>query len=312
MRLSAAALALVAAASSSSCYRAPVPESPAANHAPAAAAALADPLAFLPVDSELVGVVEVRQIRSSPLWQRVEPKLLAGAQATLDDVRRTCGIDPLASVRRVSFGIRLLDSTTPSAVLVVKGPNRDQVMACAARQAAARPAQLRVDRGYLVASDTTGRSHMVATFADATTFVMLFSPTPTPAALDAAMRAGVPLRESATFQGLLASVQISDPLWFVVNGNSKFLERGLLGIQPRAMMGSINVSSGLVVAGRARLDNPDHATQLANMLQPQLGAISGFVEEIAITADQADLVLRLRMTPEQVDTLVGMAGLAGP
>src|SRR5262245_53361439 len=77
-----------------------------------------DPLAMIPGDSELVGHLDIQKLRASATWQRVEPRLLEVAGPSLAQMKSQCGIDPLASAREVTFGVKNLQQASVSAVVV--------------------------------------------------------------------------------------------------------------------------------------------------------------------------------------------------
>jgi hypothetical protein len=48
---------------------------------------------------------------------------------------------------------------------------------------------------------------------------------------------------------------------------------------------------------------------MATTMQGQVGPASGFFEELVVTADDADVVFRVRATVAQIEALLGLAGI---
>ncbi|MBS1122382.1 MAG: hypothetical protein H6Q90_4610 [Deltaproteobacteria bacterium] len=319
--------AVLISAALAACYRDPVPVTPVQpeprSHPDRAALTSSDPLGFLPVESEVVAVIETRQLRASAVWKRFEPALMAKAGPMLVKFKAACGFDPLAALRRISLGIHHLDAPKPTGVVVLKGIDRTSAMACMDRARAADPSRITVVRSdaggdavreIVSIPGSDGDPPTVFTFVDAATLVFLIGPAASPAGLADVVRRGVPLRESPAFLDLLAHVEINDPLWFLFGGSSQAFDKAaMLGFKPRAITCSLSLTNGLSAVARIRLDAPDQATQIAMMAQGQLQAVASMVDEIGVSADEADVVVRLRMTQEQVDSILGLfGGLLGP
>ncbi len=304
-----AAIAAIAAIAAS-CYQTPAPAPPATvmpeNRAHARIAS--DPLGFLPIDAEVVAHLDAQQLRRSDVWQRFEPMILAKVGPSLAQFQALCGFDPLVTVRRVSVGLKDVTGN-PSGVIVVRGIERSALMGCIDRALAKQPAA-RVDRGIVTVAGTTGEPPTVFGFVDASTLVLLVGRGASAGALRAAFGAGAPLRGSPAFTELHATLETRRPIWFVINGSSKLFDQAAgFGLKPRAVFGSLELSSGLVVDMRMRLETADQAQQVATMAQGQLGAVQGFVSKLEVTAAEADVVVALGMSPEQLETMTGL--LAG-
>ncbi|MBA3397580.1 MAG: hypothetical protein H0T89_33460 [Deltaproteobacteria bacterium] len=309
----AVAVAAVAASAitSAACYQTPAPAPPPAampeNRAHARIAA--DPLGFLPIDAEVVAHLDAQQLRRSDVWQRFEPMILAKVGPSLAQFHALCGFDPLIAVRRVSIGLKDVGGK-PNAVIVVRGIERGALMGCIDRALTKQPDAARVDRGIVTIPGATGQPPTVLGFADASTLVLMTGLGASVEALRAAFGAGAPLRSSPAFTELHATLETRRPIWFVINGSSKLLDQAAgFGLKPRAVFGSVELSTGLLVDVRMRLETVDQAQQVAAMAQGQLGAVQGFVSKLEVTAADADVVLALGMSPEQVETLTSL--LAG-
>jgi hypothetical protein len=316
---------LAAAVALAGCYREPAPTTVSQPLVAAPTrtfvATASDPVGFLPIDSEVVAVVDMRTLRASAVWKRFEPMLMAKAGPTLDSIRTGCGFDPFEQIRRISFGFKNLSADTkPTGVMVVKGIERDATMRCVQRAHATNPAGSVVDMGgngrpaTVAIAPTNGEFPTVFAFIDPTTLVVVVDHNASLAALDEVLRRGSPLRSSPVFVELMNHVQLTDPLWFVMNGSAKAFDKlGGLGFKPTAILGSVNLANGLALDARIRLDTPDLAKSMSAMAQNQLTMLQAMVEEIVVAAEDADLVVRVRMTQPQLDSMLGLfGGFTGP
>lgn len=265
-----------------------------------AAAASADPLAFLPIDAEIVLGLDARRLFASPLWRVFGPQLVDRIAGGLQEFQTACGYDPLAALRGVTVGFKA--SEPIDGVVVVRGLDRDRTMACAARVLPRRG--VTIERGVIsVPGGGAGDPPAAATFAGGSTLVIATSR----GKLDAALASGAPLRGSRAFMELWQLVDTGQAAWGIVNGaSSAFDTLSSLGLRPRAMLGSVGLDHGLSVTGRLRLGTPDEATQLAQLAQPQLGMARAMADRFDLGAEGPDLTLRVEMTAAQVEALAGL------
>jgi hypothetical protein len=308
--LAAAAAAALGSIALAACYRDRAPDAPPGERTEegrAAGAASSDELAFLPLDSELVLGLDVRQIVGSPLWKQLEPQLMDRIGPRLGEVRAACGYEPLAVLRNVTVGVKLTEPF--DGVIVVRGLPRDKTLACVTRVLPNRPG-ITVERGVVtVPSDGPNEPPAVMAFANATTLVV----TTSRGKLDAALASGAPLRGSRAFTELWELVNARDAVWGVVNGASRaFASLASFGVRPRAVLGSASLASGLALTGRMRLGSPDEATQLASLGQAQVSALQSMAEKVEVGSEGTDVTLRVEMTTAQVETIARMlSAMAG-
>lgn len=287
------------------CYRDRAPAGPVANTEPSgddARADASDPLAFLPIDSDLVFGLDARQIVRSALWRYLEPQLEHRLGGGLAELRQACGFDLLAALRGVAVGVR--QGPPADGVIVLRGLPRDQTMACLARGVAGRgPARIE-GKVAIVPGTSSDEPPIAVAFAGAGALVIAGSRE----RLDAALAAGAPLRRSRAFSELWSLVGARRAAWFVANGSMRSLDRmSALGVRPRALFGSISLASGLSLISQLRVGSPDEAAQLAPVAQAQAGALQGMVDKLVISAEGSDVTLRLEMTEAQLESLAGLA-----
>jgi len=285
--------------------------------APDYSATLADPVGFLPIDSEVVFSLDADQLRKSPLWTMLESKLLTAAGNDLQMFRTVCGFDPVTSIRGLTLGIKHLKQETPDGILVVTGLDRTRLMECMAKAKGDATVQVSKDGIVTIAAESKTDSPVVFGFVDATTVVVMIGPATTAAAFSAVLAGGAPLRKSSAFTELFGRVNLEAAVWTVINGNSSVFEQAAaLGVKPKAIVGSVKLEVGLDAAVRVRLSTPQEAQQVTTMAQGQLGMAQGFFEKLEVAADGADVTVVGVMTDEQLRAVMsmvaGMMGTGGP
>lgn len=301
------------------CYHDPAP-SPVviANHpaeSPRAPGAAADPLGYLPVDSEFVLSLDTNRLRASALWKTMEPLVAAKAGEVLEKFRTQCGVDPLLSIKQVAMGFKRLDDTPgPRGVIVVRGLDRKALTACMDRLVGTDP-RVTIANGVVTVKAAPGENAAVFTFASGSTLVAVTSPTASPEELAAVLKGGASLRDSPMFLELFAQIQTKSTMWFALNGNSKMFDKMAgLGFRPKAVTGSVDLANGFAGSARMRLESADSARNLVGLGQPQLVQAKSMFDELELTSEDTDVVLRFGMSQTQVEAVVGMFGAftAGP
>lgn len=301
------ALALVVALAG--CFRGSSPPAspvtPVAAKTTARTVALADALGFLPGDSSVVIVLELKELRASPLWQRVEPILRKRLDPYTASFVQGCQFDPISSLKRAALGLRGI-GPDPTGVIVLRGYKRELLMGCAEKARAADPKALSIENGIVTIPGSSTRA--VFTFADDTTLVLLVGPHADGAALTAAIDAGAPLRMNTRFTELIGKLEPGDPLWFVMD-DPKSLANAGMGFTTELVMGSARIADGASGQMRMRLSDAATASTAATTLQTQVAAAASmFFDELAVTADDVDIVIRMRMSALQVDSMLSLIG----
>jgi len=290
-------------------------EKPAAGGAAApASAAAGDDLGLLPVDSEMVMGLNFASLQKSPLWKKfVEPQLLKDdAQKKLTEFKDKCGFDPMSAVTSVSVGLKGIGAGTPDGVLVVHGPDKGKVLACMDKmkeEAAKEGTTITNDNGVITVKPKDNGDAMSFTFVNDTTLVGVIGPNSSPASVAAAAKGGSALKTSPAFVEMYGKIKTGDSMWMLMNGNSKaFDQAAAIGVKPKAVFGSINVSDGLALDLRVRLDGPGQATQLADMAKGQVGQFAKMVDTLDIAADAADVKVNVVVSLAKLEALISQFG----
>ncbi|MBV8758564.1 MAG: hypothetical protein JO257_14860 [Deltaproteobacteria bacterium] len=272
-----------------------------------------DDLSLLPVDSEMVMGLNFAQLQQSALWKQFSPKLMEKAATGLAQFKAACGFDPLEAVKNVSMGLKGLGGTQPDGVIVVHGPEKAKVMACvdkAKAEAAKNGTELTVDGDVFVVKDKSGQPSAF-TFVGDSTLIGTIGTMGTKDGVLAAAKGQSSLKSSQMFTEMYSKINTNDSLWILMNGNSPaFSKMGSMGVKPKAIFGSINVTDGLTVDMRMRLGTPDEAKQLVTMLQGQLNnpQVKQMFDKLDVTQDGADAKFGVAMSNQKLQQLVQMVG----
>jgi hypothetical protein len=302
------------------------PAKPVTPEAPAPAAKIkqatntAD-LALLPVDSDMVVGVNIAQIQTSPMWKDfIAPRVMSDdVKARLDEFKQKCGIDPLAVVKSASIGLK--DAATgKEGVVVVHGPDKAKVMACADKMKTDKDAKVEVTQDGDVTilkpksagPDTPSVAFM---FTSDDTAVIVVGPKANAAGVKAVAAGTGGLPSSGAFVDMYNRLETEKSLWMLMNGKNKaFAPLAMAGIKPTHVFGSLDVQDGLNLDLRMRLASPDQATQSATMMKSQLAPAAGMlnIDKIDVASDGQDLKLGMMVSKANVPKMLqAMQGLAG-
>ena len=296
-----------------------VAEKPAGQtaEAPAPAAATGDDLGLLPVDSEVVLGLNFAQLQTSALWKKfVEPQLMKGdTQKKMAEFKDKCGFDPMAAVSTISMGLKGIGADTPEGVIVVHGTDKGKVLACLDKmkdEAAKDGSTIEKDGDVVNIKNKHGEAFSF-TYVAGDTIVGVVGKDANTAGVKKAAAGGSALKTSAAFVEMYSKIKTNDSLWMLMNGNSKAFDKAAaMGFKPKAVFGSVNVTDGLAVDLRVRLDTPDQAVQIANMAKGQTAQFVKMVDKLDITAEQADVKINVALSAVKLEQLIQQfAGMMG-
>ena len=149
-------------------------------------------------------------------------------------------------------------------------------------------------------------------FSDATTAVIVIGTKATKDGLKAVMKGGSKLATSPAFLDMYRKTNTSDTVWLLINGNSAaFNKLGAMGMKPKAVFGSINVTKDLTAAMRLRLASADEAKNMQKQLAPMVQQAAGMFDKLAVSAEAADLKINLSLSNQKLLALVKLAGGMG-
>ena len=278
--------------------------------------AASDDLSLLPVDSEVVVGINFAQLQQSALWKQFAPKLMDKAAKGLADFKAACGFDPLEAFKSMSIGIKGVGGT-PDGAIVIHGPEKGKVMGCldkAKAEIAKSGGELTVDGNVFLLKDKSGQT-TAFTFVGNDTLLGTLGASGTKDALLAAAKGGSALKTSPAFTEMYGKINTKDTLWLLMNGNSPlFKQMQGMGVKPKALFGSVNLTDGLTVDMRMRLTTPDEATQLVNMAKGQISnpQVTKMFDKLDVTNDGADVKVSIALSNQKLQQLIQtMSGMMG-
>ena len=272
---------------------------------------------LLPLESELVAGINVHKLVGSTLWQRwIAPRpVIAKA---IRELRDACGYEPLEVLTSIAFGMKGLGTADVTGVLVMRGMPRDKTMACVPaldKSVVKSGGTVTRDGDAVLITDKDGKTGAYA-FIDETTVVTVMGPGASKASIDAVARRRNGLPSSPAFMDMFRKVHASDAVWLLLNGNSSVLSKfGSVGIRPKGVFGSIDVTDRIVLAIALRLGSADEANATAKMLQGQVNnpQVQQMFDKLEITADQNDVDVALELGDTKLQQLMAMiGGMMGP
>ncbi|MBA2543147.1 MAG: hypothetical protein H0V17_26130, partial [Deltaproteobacteria bacterium] len=240
---------------------------------------------------------------------RIEPTLQKRAEPFLGGFSTKCQFDPITALKRAAIGLREVDTPSPSGVVVLRGYRRELVMACLElARTTAGPSKITIANGVAVLQN--GNLRAALTFADDTTLVIQIGANADAISLAAVIDGGAPLRATPRFLDVIAKVDTAAPVWFVID-DPKLLSGAGMGFKPSQVMASGRLVDGASAQVRVRLDDPTVANTTATSLQAQMSSAAMFFDELSVTDEDADLVVKMRMTSSQLEMVLAML-IGGP
>jgi len=284
-----------------------------------AAQASAD-LDMIPVDSEIVAGVNFAQLQQSALWQKnIMPKLATGNfLAELGKLKSNCGFDPMVAIKTISIGLKDIGAGKPQVVAVVHGLDKAKTMACLDNQKikddlATDKVEVQKDGDVALLLDRREGNNAAVKFVDDSTCVVVVGGKATKDGIQGVIDGKSALRTSPAFVDMYGKLNPQDSVWALVNGGMKGLEKltALLGLKPKALFGTINVTDGLTADLRMRVDSPSQAAETAAGLSQQVGMAKQFVDNIGVTSEGADVKLTLAISNAKLMALAQMGKSGG-
>ncbi len=270
-------------------------------------------LALLPADSEVVLGLNFAQLQTSGLWKQFSPMLMSKAAGPLNDFKTVCGFDPMEAVKSVSVGAKGAGGANPEGVIVVRGPDKAKVTGCLEKvkaEAAKNGAEITQDGDVFTVKAPTGDTS-AWTYVGSDALVGSFGPQASKATVMAAAKGGSGLGTSATFVEMYSKINTKDSLWVLVNGNAPFMaQASQFGIKAKAVFGSLNVTDGLTMDLRIRMNSADETKNFVGLAKSQTDnpQIKGMFDKLEVTQDGTDVKFSVALSQQK---LMGLATTMG-
>ncbi|HLL22707.1 MAG TPA: hypothetical protein VK427_11275, partial [Kofleriaceae bacterium] len=236
-------------------------------------------------------------------------------QTKLAQFKDKCGFDPMTTIKSLAIGMKGVGGDKPDGVIVVHGANKQQSLDCFDKmkdEAAKSGDEITRDGDVVVVKSKTG-DPVAITFVNDTTAVAVVGTQANKDGVKKAAAGGSALKSSPAFVEMYSKINTQASLWMLINGNSKVFDKAAsMGVKPKAVFGSLNVTDGLAVDMRMRLESADQATQMANAFKGQLAGFQSMVDKMDVGADGADVKVVVSMSQQKLEALVqNLAGMFG-
>lgn len=282
------------------------------------AMASGDDLSLIPADSDVVMGLNFAQLQKSALWKKfVEPQMMKGDfQAKFAEFKDKCGFDPMAAVTSVSLGMKGIGkgASNPDGVVVVHGPDKAKTVACLTKMKPEieKDGTKLTEAGGVYVFEKDGKS-VAMTHTNDNTLAIVVGANGNANGIKAVTGGTSALKTSPAFVDMFSKIKTGDSLWLLANGNSPIFDKAsALGVKPKAVFGSVNVTDGLTLDLRIRLNTPDEAKNLANMVEGQKKQAAAMFDKFDVGTETADLKVSIAMSTQKLEQLVGqIMALAG-
>ncbi len=270
-----------------------------------------DDLSLLPVDSEMVGGLDFQALQSSTLWKQLVGPMMAknDVQKEMAEFQQQCGMDPMKVVTKMTFGLKGIGAATVDGVIVMHGIDKTKAIACYDKLVKSGKIGKEAKKDGDVLLFKKNNNQAAFTFVDASTALFVLGANGTKDGIKTVAKGGSALKTSAAFVELYKKTNTSDTLWIIMNGSSKAFEAmASLGIKPKAVYGSLNVTKDLNLDVRVRMKSAGDATNLSNMMNTQVKAAAGMVDKMNIVADGSDVRVQVLLSDAKLKALATQFG----
>ena len=256
------------------------------------------------------------QLQQSALWKQfVQPMMMQGdTQKKLAEFTALCGFDPMQAVKTMTVGMKGLDDSggqKPEGVIVAHGMDKAKMTTCIDKVKASGKKgaeEITRDGDTFTVKSKDGDTVMFA-FSSPSTAVIVIGPKATKDGIKTVMKGGSKLATSPAFLDMYKRTNTADTVWLLINGNSAaFNKLGAMGMKPKAVFGSINVTKDLTAALRLRLASADEAKNMQKQLAPMVQQAGAMFDKLAVSSEAADLKINLSLSTQKLMALAKMAG----
>lgn len=277
-------------------------------------------LAAMPKETDIVLGLDFQSMRKSAVFKKYEPQIMEKAAKGLEEFKQKCGFDPMEKLTGAIVGLQPnpggegLDGGT----FFVRGFEKGPAIECIKKLAAEKAAEgetANIDGDYIEYLEN-GVPKFRALFIDDTTALAIMTG-PEQFADKAALQAAAAAKEgdgltaSAAFVKLLDEVKTGSSLWFLMNGNAKFIPPGL-PFKLKAVFGWVNVGGGVDGESRARMEDNEAAAAMVGMYRMAVKELEKtpagkFIGSVKVSSSGPDVVAAYKFDQKQIDEMVEMA-----
>jgi hypothetical protein len=275
-------------------------------------------LSLFPADADAVVGINFGKIRDSGLYKKYEPQIQKAIGTELAKLKDACGADPLAQMQSTTFAVKSADKTV---TVLVRGFDKKLAGTCAQKsvelaKAKGEDASVVVDGNYIEWKQD-GKTSGALFIDDNTLLTSVKDGQGIPRAELEALAKPRPeaqsLVASAEFMDVVSRTDTTDAVWFVANGASPAMAQAPVKFQ--SAFGSVEVTDGLKIEGAARFETEEIAKQTADggkaqVEQMKASMFGSMVSDITIDQKGKDVIVKVGLTQQQLESIAGMIGPA--
>jgi hypothetical protein len=217
----------------------------------------------------------------------------------------------MAAIKSLAIGMKGVGGDNPDGVIVVHGAGKKESLDCFDKmkdEASKSGDEIKRDGDVVLVKSKKGET-VAITFVNDTTAVAVIGPNANKDGVMKAAKGGSALKSSPAFVEMYSKINTQASLWMLVNGNSKVFDKAAqMGVKPKAVFGSVNVTDGLSVEMRMRLESADQAAQMANAFSGQLAAFKSMVDKLDVGNDGTDVKVSVALSQQKLEALVKNLG----
>ncbi len=275
----------------------------------AGAASAKGALGMLPKDVDIVMGVDFASLRSSALYKKYAPMLMAAVGDKLAKFKDACGFDPVEAAGSLTAGVKG-DKGDQDVTMIVTGFKKDQVVDCMKKAAEkeGKSGDLKIDGDYVELNTPKGAMGML--FVGDTLLVHKTATaffTKDQLIAQSKQAADASPAGSKAFMDVYDKVDTKSALWFIVNGSAPSMKNS--PVQAKIAFGSIKVTDGLAADITARMNNEADAKQVGDMAKSQLDQVkgAGMIDEASADVSGSDVHIKASMSQAQLEMIASMA-----
>lgn len=269
-------------------------------------------LALIPADSDVVLGLDLAAAQKSALFRDLAlPQLTKSGDISqvLETLKAKCNIDPLAAATKLTAGFKLA-GRNPDSVAVLHGLEKSKVLPCldqVKEQLAAQQLEAVKDGDVVVIKGERGAIGF--TFISDTTAVIVGGSKANKEGVLAAAQAKSTLPDSKEFASMYGRLNMADTAWFLVRGDTEMIAKNLerLNVRTKALFGTVNVTDGVEAHMFVRAETEEQATKLRELMESQAGMAKSMMEKLEIEQEKADVKSTMKLTQQQLKSLVRFA-----
>jgi hypothetical protein len=219
----------------------------------------------------------------------------------------------MTAVSNVTLGMRDLASRKGDGVMVVHGLDKAKAMSCVDQmkdELAQEKVEVSKDGDVLIMKGDRPDETSALTFIDDKTALIVIGPKANKAGVLEAAQGKSALTSSKEFSDMYGRVKTGDTLWILVNGSAEPVANMLskLDVKTKAVFGSVNMTDGLAIDMRMRVESADQAETVAKLIGSQVAPFEQMADKVDIKSDGADVRTQISLSAEKLRTLQGMLG----